>query len=264
AGWFYRANGADSPNATQRSIRPGFGTAITPRFGQNLAVLSTGAAADVADVNPGYVNFQNPGVDHAGGLVAVPNDWLTANAGDVPNDPSCPISATSGEDSIMFKLRVRVPTNANSFSVMMYFLSSEYPEWVCSPYNDFFIALIDSGIGTNPADKNLAVSGGRPVGVNIVKSNPALFTQCKNGDISCAAPPTASYAGCTGNAELAGTGMDLLNPAPKFGGNPGYCGTNNQLGGGTGWLKMSGNVSPGEIIEMRFVTWDTGDGWYDS
>ena len=23
-------------------------------------------------------------------------------------------------------------------------------------------------------------------------------------------------------------------------------------------------MKPGETIELRFVTWDTGDGWYDS
>ena len=27
---------------------------------------------------------------------------------------------------------------------------------------------------------------------------------------------------------------------------------------------MSGNVKPGETMEIRFVLWDTGDPWYDS
>ena len=47
-------------------------------------------------------------------------------------------------------------------------------------------------------------------------------------------------------------------------GDPGYCGANNQVGGGTGWLKMAGNVKPGETMELRFTIWDTGDGFYDS
>ena len=33
---------------------------------------------------------------------------------------------------------------------------------------------------------------------------------------------------------------------------------------GTGWLVTSGNVQPGEIIELRFAVWDVGDGYYDS
>ncbi len=32
----------------------------------------------------------------------------------------------------------------------------------------------------------------------------------------------------------------------------------------TGWLVTSGNVVPGETIEIRFAMWDTGGGWYDS
>ena len=46
--------------------------------------------------------------------------------------------------------------------------------------------------------------------------------------------------------------------------NDAGCGNNNTTGGGTGWLKMSGNVSPGETMEIRFVIWDTADGIYDS
>jgi hypothetical protein len=65
-------------------------------------------------------------------------------------------------------------------------------------------------------------------------------------------------------AELTGTGMDGLNPAPAFAGDPGYCGTNNQVGGGTGWLVTSGNVVGGEVITLRIALWDTSDGYYDS
>ena len=202
----------------------------------------------------------------------MPADWLAANGNNFPNAPGCPEpqGGTTGRDTIQLKLRIRVPTNALSFSARVYFLSSEYPEWVCSPYNDFFLTLVDGMGMNNPADKNVAIYKNNmnqlfPLGVNILKAAPGLFTQCKNGSIGCgggAIPGT--YSGCTGNTELVGTGFDPLNPAPKFGGDPGYCGTNNQVGGGTAWLKMSGNVKPGETMEVRFVMWDTGDEWYDS
>jgi hypothetical protein len=42
------------------------------------------------------------------------------------------------------------------------------------------------------------------------------------------------------------------------------CGANNQVGGGTGWLTVSGNVQPGETIELRLVVWDTSDALYDT
>ena len=43
-----------------------------------------------------------------------------------------------------------------------------------------------------------------------------------------------------------------------------YCETNNTAGGGTGYLTSTGNVVPGETIELRFAVWDSGDGRGDS
>jgi hypothetical protein len=171
-----------------------------------------------------------------------------------------------------------VPTNVQSFNVSTFFYSSEYPEWVCSAFNDFFLTLLDStfvpGMGQtpNPADKNLAFYDPAPagppyypVGVNLAFGNTGLFSVCKNGPTGCgggAVPGNTNT--CAGTTQLNGTGMDIANPGPKFAGDPGFCGTNNLLGGGTGWLTTSGNVKPGETIEIRFDIWDTGDQWYDS
>jgi hypothetical protein len=35
-------------------------------------------------------------------------------------------------------------------------------------------------------------------------------------------------------------------------------------GGGTGWLTLRGNVSPGETMELRLAIWDTGGHIFDS
>ncbi len=74
-----------------------------------------------------------------------------------------------------------------------------------------------------------------------------------------------TYNTCISTAQLAGTGFDVPNLPPQFPADPGYCDAGSKLaGGGTGWLTTNGNVKPGETIEIRFATWDTGDGWYDS
>jgi hypothetical protein len=159
----------------------------------------------------------------------------------------------------MLKLRVRVPTNARSFSVTSNFFSAEYPEWVCSPYNDFFVVLLDStfaGDPANPPDKNLARYTAPdmtdyPVGVNLAYGNTGLFQVCQNGPSGC---ENEAEAG-TGTAALVGTGFDS---------NTGGCGSSNFAGGGTGWLVTSGNVVPGEVIELRLAIWDTSDHGYDS
>jgi hypothetical protein len=166
---------------------------------------------------------------------------------------------------------VRVPSNARSFRLASSFLSSEYPEYVCSPFNDFFVALLDSafaGAPANPSDKNLAVyiapGGAYPVGVNLASGDTGLFTQCENGPIGCASSAVSgTITTCTSTAGLTGTGMDTANP-PAFPGEPGWCEENNLTGGGTGWLVIRGNVVPGETLELRLGLWDTGDGFYDS
>lgn len=269
----YLANGAGTPAANSRSIRQGFGTAITPLGGDRLVVLSTGHAADSNDSNPAFAAFQS---DATGGQnmntsSAVPNDWLTANGGNFPNAPGCPqASATTANDPVMLKVRVRAPTNAKSFAVSSFFFSSEYPEWTCSPFNDFFLTLLDSsfvpGMGQvgNPADKNLAfysnANGKFPVGVNLAHNGTGLFNQCENGSTGCMPGCTAgnTNGSCVGTNLLAGTGFDV------DGGNTYVCGNNDFVGGGTGWLTTNGNIKPGETIELRFVIWDTSDHIFDS
>jgi len=157
-----------------------------------MAVLSTGAAAAVFQANPTYVAFQ-PGFA-TGTQSAAPVDWLAANGGAIPVAPGCPSAAgTTAVDPILLSLRIRVPTNANSLRFSARVLASDYPEWVCSNFNDVFVALLDSGYaGTppNPPDRNLArytASPGQvyPLGVNLAAGNTGLFTQCRNGNIGC-------------------------------------------------------------------------------
>ncbi|HEX5062632.1 MAG TPA: choice-of-anchor L domain-containing protein [Kofleriaceae bacterium] len=264
---FVLPNGSGTPNADQRSIRPAFG-ATTVRAGSSFAVLSTGNAAAPGQTNPPYQAFQ--GGRSVGSSSALPADWLAANGNNVPNAPGCPgATGTTGNDPIMLELTIRTPTNAKSFKLSTNFMSSEYPEWTCSAYNDFFVVLLDStwnGQPANPADKNLAIykapnNSTYPVGVNLAAGNTGLFQQCVNGNTGCALGATAGTINtCVGTNELVGTGMDTANPGGLFG----YCGANNLMGGGTGWLVTAGNVKGGEIITLRIAIWDTSDGALDS
>lgn len=278
---FFRANGAGTPNALSRSIRGGFGSNVSPLLNSSMAVLSTGRAAAQAapnNTNPAYAAFQ--GGQNMGTTSPVPGDWLSANGGNFPNAPGCPDpqGGTTANDPIMLKVRVRVPTNAKSFQVSSYFYSSEYPEWVCSAFNDFFLMLLDStfvpgpGETANPNDKNIAFYdpppvGGAvyPVGVNLAFGNTGLFKTCLNGPTGCGSGSVpGNTSTCTSISQLLGTGFDQVNPPSQFPADPGWCGSSNRAGGGTGWLNLSGNVKPGETVEVRFVIWDTGDPWYDS
>jgi len=258
SGTLTAANGVAAIDQQAKSIRPGFGTNVLPQQNARLAILSTGHAADSNDMSPNYSDFQQ-GTDNDGDSAA-PADWLGANGGNFPNAPGCPAALSNGaNDSAMLKLRIRVPTNAKSFNVQMYFYSAEWPEWTCTYYNDMFVTLVTSTAAGNPADKNIAIyklnNQNYPVGVNLVKAANGLFTQCQNGEYGCADWFGGTYNGCTGVGGLAGTGFDIIE---------GGCENGDTTGGGTGWLKMSGNVTGGEIMEIRFAIWDTSDPAYDS
>ncbi|MBA3548148.1 MAG: choice-of-anchor L domain-containing protein [Nannocystis sp.] len=256
---FSLADGNGSPAAASRSIRTDFGAVIKPQKFNSMAVLSSGNAADGSDIDPAFAAFEQG--KNVGTTSPPPADWLAANNGKIPNPPGCPAQQVpAANDPVMLTLRLRVPTNAKSFAAKMYFFSAEYPEYVCSQYNDFFVALVDSQAEGNPVDKNVAVFDDGdtqwPIGVNLVKVADGLFTQCEGGAVGCKGVPGV-YNGCKAVNELTGTGFDAFDASA--------CNAMQKLaGGGTGWLTLRGNVFPGEIMEIRLAVWDTGGHIFDS
>jgi hypothetical protein len=258
------ADGTGVPAGISHAIRAHFGTGVLPKGGLNMMLLSTGSAAGQGDSNPPYQDFQNtPSFNGNNTQSAFPADFYTANGHKLPNAPGCPEpNGTTANDPVMLTLTIRVPTNAKSFKLATNFFSSEFPEYTCSPYNDFFVVLLDSaynGTPANPMDKNLAFYLGNnmkyPVGVNLAHGNTGLFTQCKNGTTGCAGT-SGNISTCVGTQQLMGTGLDTPDP--------GECDNDSLEGGGTGWLETSGNVNPGEIMKLRIAIWDTSDHILDS
>jgi hypothetical protein len=263
---FTLADGTGTPNPKGHAILGHYGTGVTPHNGASLMLISTGNAAGEGDPN-----FDASLDASMGKTSGFPADFLSANSGTLPNAPGCPPpDGNTAGDPVMLTLTVRVPTNAQSFSLDTNFFSDEFPEWTCSAYNDFFVVLLDSmysGANPNPMDKNLAfysdASGKKyPVGVNLASGNTGLFTQCVNGTTGCdtlgglLGGSGGSISTCTGVDELAGTGMEKTAS--------GSCDSNSLMGGGTGWLTTNGNVKPGEIMTLRIAIWDTSDTALDS
>ena len=277
-----RVDGSALGDPRALSIRTSFGSVSPPVLdGSSVMAMSSGIAADATQTNPGP-NGGAPGgfnvstthtpdstVSLTGAAQYSVSDWYaTANpplkpANGLPDSPGCNgANDASANDSVMLVLRLRAPTNAKAFSFNSYFFSAEYPEFVCTTYNDQFIALVDTPSGTpspipNPVDKNLMTySDGAqkwPIGINIAKGT-NLFAVCD----AQATNPTCwdtdvSATSCElGSSQLSGTGFDIAS------------GDTCTIGGGTFWLTTSGNVVPGEIVEIRIGIWDSGDWSYDS
>ncbi len=273
------ADGTALSTPEAKSIRPRFGR-ILPLEGASMAVLSSGFASDAVQTLPGpnggpaFTPSEDLG--HTANILTCTaasciKDWLvTANpplklANQLPVAPNCgsgSAQANEANDSVMVKLRIRVPTNARSFSLSSFFFSSEYPEFVCSTFNDQVLVLVDTPGGAanpaNPIDKNLLTyqNGNQswPVGINLAGGT-SLFRVCqsKAANLAC--------WDANVNVQSCGQGMQLLS-GTGYEAPPGATSCVN--GGGTDWLTTVGNVRPGEILELRFVIWDVGDNILDS
>lgn len=278
-----RADGSPLEDFSAVSIRSGFGS-IAPATteGKSVVVMSSGVAADGTQTLPGpnggaptgfnvtnehfpwsTVSISSAAEPHSvRDWFALPNPPLKVANG-LPDSPGCSSSSTSeANDSVMLYLRLRAPTNAKAFSFNSYFLSAEYPEFVCTSFNDQFIALVDTPNGTpspipNPIDKNLLTytQGGQqwPIGINIAKGT-TLFAVCdsKATNPLCWDSDVSSSSCSLGSAQLMGTGFE----AGLF--------DTCTIGGGTFWLTTAGNVIPGDIVELRIAIWDVGDSAFDS
>jgi hypothetical protein len=269
---FTTADGLDYPDPRQRAIRaPKFGDGLYPLRGGAMLVLSSGVAADVhsdSSSPPGWElgkDFSN--ISNSMGTSSMfPADWLKANNYQLPT--GCTGSGTEGDanDSVMLTIRLRVPTNAQSFSLQSLFMSAEFPEFICSTFNDLFLVLVKNESGKpaspNPADGNIAFfqtgSGTNikkfPVGINLGGDPVAqkLFSVCDPQHIGCSSSPVTLEC-AQGIDLLKGTGYEKTE---SFG--------DCTIGGGTDWLTVAGNVVPGGIVEVRILIADVGDSAYDS
>lgn len=259
---FTHLTGSGVPNEVQKSIRSSFGSNTLPPEGGSMVVLSTGTAAALGQTQPNHA-APEPGTQ-LGTSSALIADWLEANGNAIPVPAGCPaISSSTGFDPIMLTLKIRVPSNAQAFSLDVFLLTADYPESVCSPFVDPFVALLDSsfsGTPANPGDKNLATSalvpGAVPLSSNLAYGSTGLFTACMNGQTGCGAGATvATMSSCTQTSELQGTGFDMAGAA---------CESNNLAGGGSGWRTLRGNVVPGETITLRLALWDSADATIDT
>lgn len=176
-----------------------------------------------------------------------PADFISAHDNILPTTKTgCP-SGSGANDSVMLTVQLKVPTNALSLSFDFRFFSQEYWEYTCSEYNDFFIAMLDTGAEGIPADKNISFdSNGGYISVNTDQ----FFTVCEVKE---------GYTCPDGTDPLAGTGYDQQEE-DTGGCTPGY----HYYAGATQWLTTSAPVVPGETITLRFVIWDTSDQSYDS
>lgn len=218
------ANGSGSPNPLSHGLLTAFGSAVNVQEGARMLALSSGTGRQPTD--PGYQPVS--GADM--GTTSPPPNGFPVDS------PSCSVftQGSPANDPIGLLLTIRAPTNAKSFKFNLNFYTFEFPGWICTQYNDFFVAL------QNPAPANAQLGNisfdiqGNPIGVN-------------SGFLEVCTAQTAggkNFPCQRGPGELAGTGFE--NHAA------------------TGWLETQSPVAPGSEFTMFFAIWDSGDHILDS
>jgi hypothetical protein len=238
-------NSTKAPDAHQHGIQPKFGTNNNARQGSSLGILSSGWAQNM-DSCAGNSTGQDKGFASCSmtGAGTAPPNYPKAAQG-------CPGSTVANDVSAII-LKVKVPNNAKGFSFDFNFFSGEWPEFVCTTFNDSFVAwLTSTAFAGKGGDFNISFDGNN----NPVSVNNGFFDVCSPAGLQC--PSMPKKATCAlGASALAGTGF-FIN-------GDNQCGQTDSGGGATGWLTTQAPVTPGETITLQLMIWDTGDQIYDS
>ncbi|MEJ7733254.1 MAG: hypothetical protein WKG00_29180, partial [Polyangiaceae bacterium] len=210
-------------------ILPKFGANVKVRKGEQMLALSSGTARQPDD----------PGYQDVGGF---PKGFTSPPPQGFPKESAACPGVTTGQpnDAAAIELEMRTPSNAQGFSFDFDFFTYEWPNFVCSGYNDFFVALL-MPFPPNQVDGNISFdSAGNPISVNN-----ALLEVCGcpgNPPAQCGAPPfgPVKFFDCSlGNTDLIGTG---------FGFDTGPFAEDH---GSTSWLRSKAPVEPASDITIR-------------
>jgi hypothetical protein len=228
------------PNGVEADLDPlhhgllrDFGANVKPREGNVMLALSSGTARDAGDPD-----FRSPYGDDIfiGPFTPTPSGFpLSA--------PSCALGSAEfpiANDPVALELVLRTPSNANVLRFDFDFYSYEYPMFVCSAFNDQFVALVSPAPNGSQYGNVAFDSAQNPVSVN-------------NDYLEVCEPQNTGgkrFACALGTADLKGTGYDELEEDGPH--------------AATGWLVARTPVPSGQEIRIRFALWDAGDWALDS
>jgi hypothetical protein len=236
-------------------LGPTFGAMNKTQQGEHMLGLSSGTARQPTD--PGYQPVW--GFDKC---------YTSAAPRGFPGQtPACGgVFFGPPHDGAALQVVLRVPTNALTMSFDSNFFSYEFPEYVCSSYNDTFVVIMLPSPAGEPstANDNIAFDSKG----NIISINAGFLVVCdpttragSQGMGSMAG--RYSYACPEGAAKLEGTGFGSDSPATPKGF---FVPTPQENHASTDWLTTTVSVAAlaGQQITLLFAVWDSSDGLLDT
>lgn len=220
------ADAMPAVNPLQHGLLTHFGPNVNVQEGTRMLGLSSGTARQPSDLG-----YQSVGGFDTGSMGTTPSGFPI-------DSPSCPGVNTANDpqawNPVALELKIKAPLNAKSFKFNFNFYTYEFPGYVCTQYNDFFVAL-QSPAPPSALQGNISFdSQHNPVSVN-------------NGFLEVCQAQNAggkNFPCALGTTQLQGTGFE---PSAA-----------------TGWLETASPVSGGSEFTLRFAIWDMGDPILDS
>ncbi|MET0342293.1 MAG: putative metal-binding motif-containing protein [Polyangiales bacterium] len=234
----------------QAWLPPRFGARVMPREGGRMLVLSTGVARDLSD------DAYTPACDVFSGARGATSTWPGGvplpkgfpHASSVCDEPRIDPAARAYDD-VGLELLLRAPSNAVALAFDSILFSAAYPDFLCAPSSDGFVALLEDA-PERFADGNVLVDAENdPVG-----ADSSLLTVCAR------ARRGAREVACTDAILLEGTGYARAESTCA----PRAAGDDDVGGAATGWLRTTVRVAPGSTFTLRFHLWDAGDPLLDT
>jgi hypothetical protein len=231
------------PHSLSHALRDSYGARNLPREGERLLVLSSGVAA------PG-MQLLGPEWLPAQGIS--PSANMCTASKPPPGFPKTPTACTASapkplvSDGVALELSIKAPSNAVGLAFDFFFLTSEFPNFVCHGNSDHFVALLKSKHQATPPDGNISFDAHG----NVVSVDTAFLDVCTPGTYE-----GRSFACSRGTTLIEGLGFQQQSHL-----NGGLF----VQGGATGWLQTVAPIVPGEALTLRFAIWDTADPLADS
>jgi hypothetical protein len=224
---YVKADGTPGMDPRSHGLLPNLGV-VQPREGGRLLALSSGTARNPTDpeywpVSGAMMNTQSPTPPGFPGTFTTCNDGV--------------IGMAQAFDPAALEIDIRPPQNASGFAFDLNFYTFEFPEYLCSEYNDYYVTLMDP-----PATGHLNGNVSFDVNGNPISVNAGFVNVCTPGNHEGRNFPCPQ-----GPGELNGTGFETH--------------------AASGWLTTTApitDLNSDGAFTLRFAIWDAGDMILDS
>jgi hypothetical protein len=227
-------------------LGPTFGQSNKTQEGVRMLGLSSGTARRPSD--PGYQDVSGFDKGYTSG----------APSGFPGQTPACgSVMFGAPHDGAGLRVVVRVPTNAATMSFDTNFFSYEFPDWICSEFNDTFVVIMSPPPAGEPASANHNIAFDSQG--NVISVNAGFLTVCNpNTNAGDESGVMKEFACTEGPSKLLGTGFGIDTTDNPDG--------DDQNHASTDWLTTTVSVASlaGQEITLLFAVWDSSDGELDT